>query len=320
MSTSEVTTGGHAHPKPGHIALTFVASVVITAQSSVNAAMNEQTGNPIFTAVLVFAAGLITVLAAMTVQSRSRAAFGRIAGLVRTGSIRRWQLFGGVSGATFVCMQSGLVAATGVAVFTVAAVAGQTAGALLVDKTGIGPSGHHPVTRRRVAAAVMGVGGVVVSVAGAQTGRISIAAVIGTLAAGVFVSSQPALNGQVAAKSGHALAATLVNFIGGLTVLCLVLAGQWVTGPVALVLPSAPWQDPVIWLGGPFGVFFVMVAAQMAKSLGVFVFTLTSVVGQLSGAVLLDVVFPTEATHITVQLIAGLVITGLAVVLSSDKA
>ena len=280
--------------------------------------MNEQTGNPIFTAVLVFVAGLATVVVAMAVQPRSRAAFRRIPALLRAGDLRRWQLLGGISGATFVSLQSGLVAATGVAVFTVAAVAGQTAGALLVDKSGIGPSGRHPVTVRRVFAAFMGVGGVVVSVSGADTGTVALAAVIGTLAAGIFVSSQPALNGQVAAKSGHALAATLVNFIGGLIVLAAVLAVQQVVAPVALDLPAAPWRDPVIWLGGPFGVFFVMVAAQMAKSLGVFVFTLTSVVGQLSGAVLLDVVFPTEATNITAQLIAGLAITGFAVVLSSD--
>ena len=146
--------------------------------------MNEQTGNPIFTAVLVFVAGLATVVVAMAVQPRSRAAFRRIPALLRAGDLRRWQLLGGISGATFVSLQSGLVAATGVAVFTVAAVAGQTAGALLVDKSGIGPSGRHPVTVRRVFAAFMGVGGVVVSVSGADTGTVALAAVIGTLAAG----------------------------------------------------------------------------------------------------------------------------------------
>lgn len=310
----------HRTIHPTHVALTLIASVVITGQSSVNAAMNEQTGDPIFTALLVFVAGLVTLLATMLVQPRARAAWRRIPALVRSGSIRRWQLLGGVSGATFVSMQSGLVAATGVAIFTVAAVAGQTAGALVVDKTGIGPSGHHPVTPRRVLAALVGVGGVVVSVSGSHNGPVAVAGVAATLAAGIFVSSQPALNGQVAAKSGNAVAATLVNFIGGLIVLALVLAGQQLLHPSALVWPAPPWQDPVVWLGGPFGVFFVLVAAQMARSLGVFVFTLTSVVGQLTGAVLIDLVFPTAATHITLQLISGLVITGLAVVLSSERA
>jgi transporter family-2 protein len=281
--------------------------------------MNAQTGNPVFTALLVFIAGLLSVLLTMVVRPHAAAAFWRLPSLLRSGALRKWQLFGGVSGATFVCMQSGLVAATGVAVFTVAAVAGQTAGALIVDRTGVGPSGRHPVTIRRVLAAVVGVGGVVVSVSGSQTGPVAIAAVAATLAAGIFVSSQPALNGQVAVKTGHPLAATLVNFIGGLIVLAGVLAVQQMLEPQPLVLPAPPWLDPVVWLGGPFGVFFVLIGAQMARILGVFVFTLTSVVGQLSGAVMLDLVFPTAATHITVQLISGLVITGLAVVLSSER-
>ena len=58
---------------------------------------------------------------------------------------------------------------------------------------------------------------------------------------------------------------------------------------------------------------------NMAKTLGVFLFTLTSVVGQLSGAILMDVVFPTAATNITWQLLLGISMTGAAVVLASGK-
>jgi uncharacterized membrane protein YdcZ (DUF606 family) len=57
----------------------------------------------------------------------------------------------------------------------------------------------------------------------------------------------------------------------------------------------------------------------MAKTLGVFLFTLTSVVGQLSGAILMDVLFPTASTNITWQLLLGISITGAAVVLASGK-
>jgi transporter family-2 protein len=115
------------------------------------------------------------------------------------------------------------------------------------------------------------------------------------------------------------MAATMVNFIGGLTALSLIFALQQTIAHSQFALPAAPWLDPVIWLGGPFGVFFVMVAAKMARALGVFVFTLTSVVGQLSGAILMDVFFPTAATDITVQLIAGIAITAVAVVMASGK-
>ena len=128
--------------KIGHILLTFIASVVITAQSTVNGMMNDVTGNAIYTAVLVFITGLATTFAVMLIRPRALRAFLAIGESVRTGGLKMWHLIGGVSGATFVSIQSGLVSATGVALFTVAAVAGQTAGALLFDVTGIGPAGH----------------------------------------------------------------------------------------------------------------------------------------------------------------------------------
>jgi transporter family-2 protein len=89
--------------------------------------------------------------------------------------------------------------------------------------------------------------------------------------------------------------------------------------PQGFTVPPMPWENPVIWLGGPFGVMFVLTAAFMAKTLGVFLFTLTSVVGQLSGAILMEVLFPTAATNITWQLLLGISITGTAVILASGK-
>jgi transporter family-2 protein len=84
-------------------------------------------------------------------------------------------------------------------------------------------------------------------------------------------------------------------------------------------VPPLPWENPIIWLGGPFGVIFVLTAAFMAKTLGVFLFTLTSVVGQLSGAILMDLLFPTASTNLNWQLLLGIFMTGLAVILASGK-
>lgn len=304
--------------RPGHIILTFVASVVITGQSTVNGMMNEVTGNAIYTAVTVFVGGLLTTFAVMVVRPRAARAFWSVGELVRSGGLKMWHLLGGVSGAAFVSVQSGLVTATGVALFTVAAVAGQTAGALLLDVTGIGPAGKHPLTSRRVVAALVGVGGVVLAVSGGDMRLSAVGGAVATFVVGAFVSSQPALNGQVAMRSREPLAATAVNFIGGLLLLCAVFTGQQMVSAAAYTAPPLPWENPVVWLGGPFGVFFVLVAAAMARSLGVFVFTLTSVVGQLAGAVVLQYVYPTGGSTITWQLITGLVLTGVAVVLATD--
>ena len=306
--------------KFSHIVITFIASVIITAQSSVNSELNTYTENPLITALINFTTGLI-VLSAMMIFSRPiRQGFISIPRLVREGRLKRWQLFGGLSGAFFVASQSSLVQVIGVAIFTVAAVAGQTSAALLVDKAGIGPAGKQPVTLMRIGAAILGIVGVLVSVLGQDsTGQFAFGAVLISFAAGALVSTQPALNGQIANHTGQPAAATMVNFIVGFITLVVVYAVAHQVNPQSFNVPPMPWENPVIWLGGPFGVLFVLTASFMAKTLGVFLFTLTSVVGQLSGAILMDVLFPTASTNITWQLLLGISITGAAVVLASGK-
>ena len=304
--------------KFSHIVITFIASVIITAQSSVNSELNTYTENPLITALINFTTGLI-VLSVMMIFSRPiRQGFISIPRLVREGRLKRWQLFGGLSGAFFVASQSSLVQVIGVAIFTVAAVAGQTSAALLVDKAGIGPAGKQPVTLMRIGAAILGIVGVLVSVLGQDsTGQFAFGAVLISFAAGALVSTQPALNGQIANNTGQPAAATMVNFIVGFITLVVVYAVAQQVNPQSFNVPPMPWENPVIWLGGPFGVLFVLTASFMAKTLGVFLFTLTSVVGQLSGAILMDVLFPTASTNITWQLLLGISITGAAVVLAS---
>jgi transporter family-2 protein len=306
--------------KFSHIVITFIASIIITAQSSINSELNIYTENALITALINFTTGLI-VLALMMIFSRAiRKGFTSIPRLVREGKLKRWQLIGGLSGAFFVASQSSLVQVVGVAIFTVAAVAGQTSAALLVDKAGIGPAGKQPVTLMRVCAAILGIVGVLVSVLGQDsTGQFAFGAVLISFAAGALVSTQPALNGQIANQTGQPAAATLVNFIVGFLTLAVVYGVKQQISPQGFNVPPMPWENPIIWLGGPFGVLFVLTAAFMAKTLGVFLFTLTSVVGQLSGAILMDVLFPTATTNITWQLILGISITGAAVVLASGK-
>lgn len=306
--------------KFSHIVITFIASIIITAQSSINSELNIYTENPLITALINFTTGLI-VLAVMMMFSRAiRNGFTSIPHLVREGKLKRWQLIGGLSGAFFVASQSSLVQVVGVAIFTVAAVAGQTSAALLVDKVGIGPAGKQPVTLMRIGAAILGIVGVLVSVLGQDsTGKFAFGAVLISFAAGALVSTQPALNGQIANQTGQPAAATLVNFIVGFLTLVVVYGIKQQISPQGFNVPPMPWENPIIWLGGPFGVLFVLTAAFMAKTLGVFLFTLTSVVGQLSGAILMDVLFPTATTNITWQLLLGISITGAAVVLASGK-
>ena len=283
--------------------------------------MNVQTDNPLFTALLVFVAGLVVIAVTVLFHSKSRKAFASIPGLVKSGDLKWWNLTGGVTGATFVVVQSAIVASLGVAIFTVTVVAAQTAGSLFIDKAGFGPSGKHPVTFMKIVSAVLGVVGVIVSVSGKASDASSTLGlyVLAAFAVAVLVATQPALNGQVAVKSGMATAATLVNFIGGLSFIVLANVIMHFVDPKPYVMPQLPWENLAIWLGGPFGVLFVLTAAAVAKPLGIFLFTLSSVLGQLAGAVLLDYFFPTEATNFNARLFIGLGITAFAVVLASGN-
>lgn len=305
--------------KFSYILASFVASAIITAQSTVNANLNAYTDNPLFTALLVFIAGLIGIFFIVLFHTKSRQAFLSVPKLVKSGELKWWHLTGGFTGATFVIVQSAIVSGLGVAIFTVTVVAAQTAGALFIDKAGFGPAGKQPVTLMKIISAVLGVVGVVVSVSGKTSDSNSSLGIFvaAAFAVSVLVATQPALNGQVAVKSGMATAATLVNFIGGLSLIIVANIVMYFVDPKPFVMPPLPHENLAIWLGGPFGIIFVLTAAAVAKPLGIFIFTLTSVLGQLSGAVLLDYFFPTEATDFNVRLFVGIAITAFAVVLAS---
>ena len=236
--------------KFSHIVITFIASVIITAQSSVNSELNTYTENPLITALINFTTGLI-VLSVMMIFSRPiRQGFISIPRLVREGRLKRWQLFGGLSGAFFVASQSSLVQVIGVAIFTVAAVAGQTSAALLVDKAGIGPAGKQPVTLMRIGAAILGIVGVLVSVLGQDsTGQFAFGAVLISFAAGALVSTQPALNGQIANHTGQPAAATMVNFIVGFITFVAIFA-PWLAPYDPFTIDLGRRVIPPMWMEG----------------------------------------------------------------------
>ena len=64
-------------------------------------------------------------------------------------------LAAGVLGASFVAMQTHVVPIAGVALFTVASLAGQTAISLWVDKLGLSGGAKSLITKRRVFAAII---------------------------------------------------------------------------------------------------------------------------------------------------------------------
>ncbi len=232
--------------------------------------------------------------------------------------IQPWQLLGGIGGATFVTAQSTTVQYLGVAVFTVSVVAAQNANSLVVDRIGLGPAGVQAVTGRRVIAAIIATFGVGLAVSSRSgSGDFQFAALIFALVAGLLIAVQQALNGQVAATSGSPFVAGLGNFVVGFVALSVgVVAYQLISPHEIGRVPSFTSELP-IYVGGLIGVAFIVVAAAVVHKLGVLLFALLSIVGQMGGALLLNVVVADPNQPVNLLLILGVAITGGAVALAA---
>ena len=165
--------------------------------------------------------------------------------------------------------------------------------------------------------------GTVLAVGLAVSGRLSVGdlvvwALVLALVAGAMTGVQPALNGQVGAKTGEPLVATVVNFVGGTAGLALALAIEHLAGH-AWTAPPAPWSQPVLWLGGTIGVAFILAAVIVVRPLGVLLLSLLTTAGQLTGALLVDVFVPTPGTHVSWQLVTGVVLTAASVSLAAVR-
>lgn len=301
-------------------AVAFGAGMVVAVQGRINGEVGDITGNGVLGAVLNFSVGLLILVVLVSSRSATRSAFRAIPGLVRDHALPWWALTGGIGGAIYVTGQSTTVAVLGVALFTVATVAGQTGAGLLVDRVGIGPGGRVPVTAWRVMAALLAIVAVWVGSSGrddASVGAVSIPFLLLALAAGAAGAVQVGLNGRVSAATGQVLVATLVNFMVGLATLLCILAVQAVLDPdgVGTLAPIA--DRPWLLVAGGMGVLFVAGAAFSVKALGVLLLSLVVLAGTLVGAVVVDLVVPTEGVSVNLYLVGGILLTFASVGLAA---
>lgn len=302
------------------MALAFGVGLLVVAQSRSNAGLALAVGDGLLAAVLSFTTGAVILAALILARPATRTALVHaLPRELRAGRLRWWHLLGGLGGATLVAGQALAVPLLGVALFTVVMVAGNTGTSLAVDRTGLGPGAARPVTPRRVVAATGATAAVGLAVSGRlESGGLVGWAVLLVVVAGAAVAVQPALNGTVAVRTGDALAATTVNFAVGLSALLLALLAEHATGH-PWTAPPAPWDQPLLWLGGPVGVLFIWSASVVVRPLGVLLFGLLNIAGQLTGSLVSDLLFPTPGTVVSWQLVAGVLLTGASVALAAVR-
>ncbi|MEY9775873.1 DMT family transporter [Arthrobacter sp. MW3 TE3886] len=297
--------------------MAVATGLFIPIQGRINGALGVALGDGIGAAVVSFSTGLAVMVAISLALPRGRAGLARILPAVRERQFPPYYVLAGCIGALFVFAQSFTVGLLGVALFTVAAVTGQTLSGLLVDRMGIGPAGKRPITGIRV----LGSGLTVAAVAWAVSPRFSagesglqlLVPVLLPLLAGFLMSFQQAMNGTATVHYGTPIAATLVNFIAGAALL-------WVAWLIKLAVAGAGNPLPAQWwyyLGGPLGCIFIGIGALLVRSLGVLVTGLGMIAGQLLGSLGLDLILPVPGTVITLPTVLGTVLTLGAIVLAT---
>ena len=286
--------------------------MLIALQSRINGELSGQMGDSLEAALVSFSTGLIFVSLISLFRKDVRSGFADIFKAVRSKQLPIWRLSAGMLGASFVAMQTHVVPIAGVALFTIASLAGQTAISLWVDHIGLGGGIKSIISKRRVFAAIITIGAVVVSVWDRfAMSNFSVIAVILAICAGSWVGVQRALNGQINSFSKKSFATSQLNFITGFIFLSvLLILRSLFTDHSIMNLTSGPWW---MFLGGSIGVFYIAFSSVAVQYVGVLEFTLLSVGGMLFGSLLLDITVPTQGARISLYLIAGIFLSYLGV-------
>ena len=298
--------------------LSALSGLLIAAQSKINGELSFKMGDSLEAAFVSFSTGLLFITLISLTQPKLRSAFKEIFKAVKEGQMRPWTLIAGALGASFVAMQTYVVPIAGVALFTVASLAGQTAISLWVDQLGLSGGVKSVITKRRVIAALITVFAVLVSTWDRlPMSNFSVLAIGLALFAGTWVGFQRALNGKINSFSKRAFATAQLNFITGTSFLfSLVLLRSLFTDHSISNFTTAPWW---MFLGGSIGVLYIALSSHIVQHLGVLEFTLFSVGGMLIGSLAIDLLFPTPGTVISPYLITGIALTYLGVVANGQS-
>ena len=275
-------------------------------------------GDSLEAAIVSFTTGLLFVSVIALFRKDVRSGFRQIFSAVNLKLLPSWRLGAGALGASFVAMQTYAVPIAGVALFTVASLAGQTGISLWVDHVGLAGGSRVIITKRRVIAAIITILAVVVSTWDRFTiSNFSLLTIVLAVFSGTWVGVQRALNGQINSYSKASFATSLLNFITGTTfLLFLLLLRTLFTDYSVMNFTSGPWW---MFLGGSIGVIYIALSAHIVQYVGVLEFTLFSVGGMLIGSLLIDIIVPTKGTVISGFLIAGILLTYLGVIANGQS-
>lgn len=293
--------------------LAALSGAMIALQARANGELSHQLNNGLQAALVSFGSGLLIIFVITLFNSTIKEGIRNLRAAVTKKEIARWKLLAGALGGSFVAIQTQIVPLIGVAIYSVASIAGQTAMSLVVDRIGLTGGGKKLISPRRVLAAFLTVLAVLVSVWDRiDANNLSMFAVTAGGIAGAIVGIQRALNGQINEHSHQSFTTSLLNFITGTSFLLILIVAGLIFGRNELSpLPNGPWW---IYTGGVIGVIYIAFTSTIVQHLGVLTFTLFSVGGQLVGSLIIDLVSPTDGVSVSAYLVTGIIMTYAGVI------
>ncbi|MCP2030169.1 transporter family-2 protein [Okibacterium sp. HSC-33S16] len=295
-------------PAWASLVLAALCGAGIAVQTRINGALGVSLGDGFTAGVISFGSGLVILLVVMVLVPSGRRGVRAVWTGVRDGSMPVWSVLGGVAGAFFVLSQGVTGAVIGVALFSVALVAGQTISGLVLDRRGFGSQSHVGFTWPRLTGAALTVVAVAISMSSQLRGDFPAWMLLMPLVAGFGSGWQSAVNGRVRARAGSALSATFLNFLIGTTALVIVAVIRNAFAGWPTTLPAQPW----LYLGGAIGCVFIGVNAYLVSHTGVLVLGLGTVTGQLLTSVAIDAFAP-GAHPLAVTTVLGALLALIAV-------
>jgi transporter family-2 protein len=296
---------------PISIILAFVAGIAATLQAGVSGQLARELNDGIMAALISNIGGTIfTGLFLFNPEVRKKGK--KLFQDVISGKFAKWQLLGGVAGAIYISTASSTVSIIGTGLFTVVLVASQNMSGIVVDRFGLSSGSRKKITPKRTMAAVIGIVAVLLSVSDFQ-GKILWIPIVAVVVAGLAVTVQFALNGRVT-KAANSQVSAFLNFPMSLITVSVTLIVMNLFGKNWNTWPNQWW----LYSAGFLGAVVVYLAAATIRTLGVLLFGLASVAGQLITSIALDVILPNANINVGWALISGAGLMLLAVYLASD--
>ena len=296
---------------PISIILAFVAGIAATLQAGVSGQLARELNDGIMAALISNIGGtLFTGLFLLNPEVRKKGK--KLFQDVVSGKFAKWQLLGGVAGAIYISTASSTVSIIGTGLFTVVLVASQNMSGIVVDRFGLSSGSRKKITPKRSIAAVIGIVAVLLSVSDFQ-GKILWIPIAAVVMAGLAVTVQYSLNGRVT-KAANSQVSTFINFPMSLITVSITLIVMNLFGKNWNTWPNQWW----LYTAGFLGAVVVYLAAATIRTLGVLLFGLASVAGQLITSIALDVILPNANINVGWALISGAGLMLLAVYLASD--